>query len=635
MRRAVFVAGLLLLMVPAPVRGASFLPRPDTSCAWAAPDCINPVADPRGQFRALRDHGDLMGFRPGPGDHPQPTHIYKHYEGVQRLAPGGGRFLAVSQAGYGTAFSIVRLGSRDVGGERLRSNRLGKVSNDVKPPPADTVVTRVPASPGFSHYGGMQAMGNVLAIGAEDGNASFVAFWNVAEPTRPRRMSTITTSTYTDGAGTVALTKLVDGSYLLIIGGADSNKLAFLRSSPGMSFERPDFKLVGTWKRDELIGGDKKWGDYQSLNLLPGTDRRLYLVGTHRLGAAFVAPGPDFADLHQLEGTPQHPVIRKLEKRHLYCGLPRIGILAGPTLGDACDLDAMGGAYVTPSGGLLLYGGEHYSSGPGDTVQFEEFRPAPHRATCASMDDAWVELYDDTDYDGDRGVMIDYRDRARRDYTNYDRVEKFEDKASAARWCLPAGARFRMYEDKNGCGGKQRDPDRDRSARRRPPLQGDRRGGGGLQRRAVVLEVDRPARRRPCRRCPPPAPTPAPTPTPSPTPAPTAHPDADGHADPRPRRAAGPAHHEVRERRGHRLQPGQGPHGSVRADDRRSPRLRVPRRPSGRREGDPQLRARLRLPPRHGRLARAGRRERRDQQRRRVRPGLLGERVVHQLLELG
>jgi CARDB len=68
-----------------------------------------------------------------------------------------------------------------------------------------------------------------------------------------------------------------------------------------------------------------------------------------------------------------------------------------------------------------------------------------------------VELYDDTGFDGDRGVMIDYVDRGLRDYENYDRVEGFEDKSSAARWCLPSGVRYRLFRHKGGCRGRSID----------------------------------------------------------------------------------------------------------------------------------------------------------------------------------
>jgi hypothetical protein len=49
------------------------------------------------------------------------------------------------------------------------------------------------------------------------------------------------------------------------------------------------------------------------------------------------------------------------------------------------------------------------------------------------------------------------RGEARRDYFNYDKVDGFEDKASAARWRLPRGYRYRLFEDKGPCRGRHVD----------------------------------------------------------------------------------------------------------------------------------------------------------------------------------
>ena len=49
--------------------------------------------------------------------------------------------------------------------------------------------------------------------------------------------------------------------------------------------------------------------------------------------------------------------------------------------------------------------------------------------------------------------MIDYVDRFLEDYSNYDRAEGFEDKTSSARWSLPPGVTYRLWEDKEPCSG--------------------------------------------------------------------------------------------------------------------------------------------------------------------------------------
>jgi hypothetical protein len=169
--------------------------------------------------------------------------------------------------------------------------------------------------------------------------------------------------------------------------------------------------------------------------------------------------GADFADLFLLENLGNTVAITKVGKRHLYCG--------SPFAGQQCNFDAAGGVYVTPNRTLLLYGTEHDNDGPQGSVKAEEFRTVPHRAACGAIDQAWVELYDDSGFDGDRSIMIDHVDRDRRAYTNYDLVDDYEDRASAAWWCLPQGSRYRLYQHKNPCGGRAVDlvgsgiPDRD------------------------------------------------------------------------------------------------------------------------------------------------------------------------------
>ncbi len=441
----------------------------DTSCRWEANNCNRPVEGLMSQFGSLRDHGDILGFRMGPA--PDVT-MSKHWQGVQRLTAGQGRFLAISRSGKHVSFVIVGMSSRNGTGERLRSNRIGRRSALVAPPVGDRVVTVKGSDDGFDHSGGLQSVGNYLAVGLEDSGTktcnrfgcktvkpprSKVAFWNVANPQSPRRTGTLDHATGVEGAGTVSIAKLRDGRYLLVVGGTNANTLDFYVSGLGTDLEHPRFIHTATWRESQLVGGDSEFGNYQNLGLVADRSGSLWLIGTHRNSVGGL--GKDFADLFRLERTLRSPRIRKMASRHLYCGFP---------FGAQCDLDAAGGVYVTPAGRLLLYGTEHDNDGPGGTVKAEEFRTVPHRSSCTDIGDAWVELYDDTDFDGDRSVMIDYLDRNLRDYERYDLVEDFEDKASAARWCLPTGYRYRLFEDKRSCGGRTVDlvgtgsPDRDR-----------------------------------------------------------------------------------------------------------------------------------------------------------------------------
>ena len=149
-----------------------------------------------------------------------------------------------------------------------------------------------------------------------------------------------------------------------------------------------------------------------------------------------------------------HVAIRKVANKRLFCD-------------GNCNLDAAGGAYVDPGGRLYVYGTNHDNDGPvagggpfgcsGSlcSTSFAEFRPVPH-GTCEVIEDAWAELNDDIRF-GDRSLMIDFVDRFREDYSNFDRAEGFEDKTSSVRWCIPAGASLRLWEHKESCGGDHRD----------------------------------------------------------------------------------------------------------------------------------------------------------------------------------
>ena len=67
-----------------------------------------------------------------------------------------------------------------------------------------------------------------------------------------------------------------------------------------------------------------------------------------------------------------------------------------------------------------------------------------------------MELFEHNTFNG-RSLMIDYVDRMLENESNYDSFEGFEDKTSSAKWCIPAGWRYRLWENKNPCGGSYRD----------------------------------------------------------------------------------------------------------------------------------------------------------------------------------
>lgn len=453
-RRTLAIAAGALALAPAAASADTPTLAPltgDSACAYGSQACNPAVPNIVEQFRSLRDHGDPLGFHLGRAPD---VSLTKHWQGVQRLAAGDANHLVVSRSGKGTGFAIVKMGSRDSGGERFRSNRLGARAATTLPPSSDKVILTRPSPAGKDHAGGIQTIGSYLAIGFEGDAGSEVQFWSVADPANPTRRGVLPHTTGTKGAGTVSIARLRDGRYLMIVGGTNANVLDFyLTPSGSASPVSAVWSHVATWRESELrseIRGDREFGNYQNLNLLVDRTGAVFLLGTHKDSVR----NTDWADLFQVTTAGGRPRITKVAKRHLYCDIPAARVGSITYGGRQCDFDAAGGAYVSPTGRLLLYGTEHDNDGFGGTTKAMEFRGTPHRTSCTNIRDAWVELYDDSGYDGDRSVMIDYADRAERDYENYDHVEGFEDKASAGMWCLPRGWRYRLYEHKKSCRGK-------------------------------------------------------------------------------------------------------------------------------------------------------------------------------------
>ena len=424
-------------------------------CPWGSADCNVCVADVVAAVSSLRTRGDAMGFHMNGA--PDVT-LVNHWEGVQRLMGAGGQYLALSRAlsaeSQDVSFAIVRMASRNQDGLRFRSNRLNRSRNILftPPPNGDRIVTTMPHEEGFTHAGGMQALGHVLAVPFERDGASKVVFYDVEQPLNPVRLTNEVDHTGLSGeAGTATLGKLANGHFLLAIGRKAANFLDFYVSDT-TDLKTTGYRWFDTWHQDELTGNDSEFGDHQSLNFVAQCDGLLFMIGTHRSLSGLV--GRDFIDVFQVSNAAGNQVaIRKVAQKHVVCD-------------GNCDLDAAGGTYVDPDGRLYVYGATHDNGGavfddPGPcagahcSTEFVEFRPIPH-GTCRVIEDAWAELYDDVGF-GDRSLMIDYRDRLREDYADFDRAEGFEDKTSSARWCIPPGAALRLWEHKDSCGGNHRD----------------------------------------------------------------------------------------------------------------------------------------------------------------------------------
>src|SRR5262245_17181456 len=461
MKMWALVVSMFALQVAATAAAAAVAPpiAAWAPCPWGSVDCNVCVADAMDSINRLRDHGDAMGFQMDGA----PDVIFdKHWQGVQRLMGGAGRHLAISRSlqdeSIDVSFVIVEMASRNGEGLRFRSNRLDPdfpIPNTA-PPPNDGVVVIMPHESGFTHAGGMQALGNVLAVPFEahmDGHQSKVVFYDVGDPLNPMRLANDVDHTpLSSEAGTATLGKLANGHFLLVIGRAHANTLDFYVST-GTDLRTTAYEWFDTWNKNELTGGD--YGEYEALNFVAQCDGALFLAGTHRNLDIIISGGEDFIDLFAVtNGTGNGGAIAKVAKKHLFCN-------------GTCEFDAAGGVYVDPGGRLYVYGTKHDNdgvpvsgapsdcSGPACSTQFAEFRPVPH-GTCEEIEDGWAELYVDADFGG-RSLMVDFVDRHLEDYANFDRAEDFEDRTSSVHWCIPPRAVFRLWQDKGPCGGSHVD----------------------------------------------------------------------------------------------------------------------------------------------------------------------------------
>lgn len=466
----------VMLAIPGELKG-----RVTATTTANANRCVpNPVA----QLRSLRDHGDILGFRMGAG-YPDPGGDDYHWQGIQRLPIGGGRLLAVSsstRASEGGHIAIVQLGSRGTVGGRLRANRLSTTTQDwkVRPGGNDVIVQDLRVNTVFNHSGGLQTLGRYLLVPlemiADSSDKARVYLYDSLGTRDPWFCNQATGAgclrkvwgfvVAGTGAGTVSAAQLDDGRYLMITTQKGITKFEVHVSQHSKALT--DSTLFGSWGSYEAlwvsrgISSGEDWTDYQNLNLLTGCNGQLYLLASHKSDGGLFFDSEDWIDLFELhlvpdgkrnaDGDPTLSVsLTKVASRHVYCR----------ALGDEtqCNLHAAGGAWVDPQGRLFFYALEHFNDGPNATVRMMEFRPGDHLDDpgtppvegCPTLPQAYVELFDGKSFGGN-SLMIDYRERAKRNYDQFDTAFSFSDRTRSARQCIPAGYRYRLWGNINHSG---------------------------------------------------------------------------------------------------------------------------------------------------------------------------------------
>ncbi len=208
-----------------------------------------------------------------------------HLQGIQRMDIDGRMYFIISGSSDDAAYFIV----------------VGRTSRGF-----GIVQRKIICGEPYRHAGGIQVIGDYLAVGVEDNlerDRSRVYFFDVSNPGEPIGEPIVTIQR--EGpeklatAGAVAVAKRAR-DYLLIVGSWDSDTLDFYRSN-GVALREPgcEFTYWQTWSKNDARKEnwcDDVWGSYQNLNLMSDIHDRLFLVGYH-----CNADNEDRIDLYSLD----------------------------------------------------------------------------------------------------------------------------------------------------------------------------------------------------------------------------------------------------------------------------------------------------------------------------------------------
>lgn len=309
-----------------------------------APAVNRCVPDVNVALSSLERRGTSSGFRYD--GVPALDGAFRHFQGITRLAREDGTWLAVSRSGSPRAVAIV--GPRGIAAE-------------------------ITAPRGLTHAGGIQALGQVLAVPYEQKQGrSAVILYDVSEPEHPHVIyeldrSDVPPPSAPGHASAVALARLADGRLALIVG-VRSSKVLDLYLSNQADLDQPGLRFDRVATLENAVEGR-----FQSHNLVTQCDGSLFLIGAYNSGFPGPRLGADMLRWYRLTQTVEGMVQLDAQgKRKLDCV--------------HCNFGAAAGVYVAPGGELILYGIEHRDSGPNRTVMVEEFRARTAQPTIPTGD---------------------------------------------------------------------------------------------------------------------------------------------------------------------------------------------------------------------------------------------------------
>ncbi len=529
----------------------------------------------------ISPHGDKLGFwenekRPPGRDQEPPRHNEytaprdflekdSHMQGIQRLR-GTNNFVVTASteivevptaqrlAGY---FYIAKLASRPEKG-RLRSNRISREapheedelilrktlelipnSSNQQPGQLNQDGRRLTTDNTYYHPGGLQAIGDYVAMGVGNGDSEEperVVFYDMKEPLTPRKLPY---EVLVPRADAVAITKLLDGRYLMLVRGGNNDPLIFFRST-NANLEDPQFEEIHEWEPSQLLDvkGEGHWRNYQNLNFVRTCEGEVFLLGFHRnAGRVYgyeIDPldGADWIDPFHVgnlqSGLPTLKVVGEAKTYDVMVtdeyGEPteetfetRVSEQGYPIYcRNLCAFSAGGGAYIAEGGELLIYGVEHFIHNQKLRLNENRFvSPVP----ITDIDQAWVQMFRYKNFEirgegrkivralkrvgqilgrglliagllvaapidrivesidftnsldlelsrtllgaagasrekirqhrqsgDDASILVDYKDRTLRNYSDFRTFEHFDDRPSAISWQIPKGWGYALYE---------------------------------------------------------------------------------------------------------------------------------------------------------------------------------------------
>ncbi|TXH77460.1 MAG: hypothetical protein E6Q88_01020 [Lysobacteraceae bacterium] len=287
-----------------------------------------------------------------------------HRQGIQRLTIGGQNYLLVTMStnnGVRPGFEVIRLGSR-TGTTGLLG---GNVIPHQYPSCADAVARYQADDTGRDHAGGFQVSGEYAIVPLERINDSMLAGFRTAQlsaPSTPSWSPMVTRQrSQTTNAGAAGMTRLSNGLFMAMVFGNNSDDVeVFVSSSTSLPGHNGS---TSTWVSMASANTPFGGGNYQGLQLITKCDGQLYVAGTHK------DINTDWVDLWRVDLNPSYvPTFVKVANRHMYCSTSNTGNTR------YCDFQAGAGTYVNGTGGLHLYGVEHYNDGVSGTTRVVKVR---------------------------------------------------------------------------------------------------------------------------------------------------------------------------------------------------------------------------------------------------------------------